>query len=87
MKEFKINPLNVLSERRLEVLPSHFTVIEIKSSVFRKDAVKWITANLRGRFFYGQLTKLVNDRVQQYDAVGFEDPKETTMFLLGYNAQ
>jgi hypothetical protein len=84
MKEFKINPLNVLGERRLEILPSHFTVVEVKNRIYHRDIVGWIMSNLHGRFFYGQLTKLVNDRIQQYDAIGFEDPRETTMFLLGY---
>ena len=84
MKEFQINPLNVVGGRRLDFLPPHVSPVEFKL-VLRTDAINWIEQNLKGRYFFGTLTKLENDRIVQYSAMGFEDPYELTLFLLGFN--
>lgn len=84
MKEFQINPLSILGGRRLDFLPSHFVITHFKS-LMRIDAIDWIEQHLKGRYFFGTLTKLENDRIYQYEALAFEEPHELTLFLLGYN--
>lgn len=91
MKEFKIKPLNVLGGRKLNFLPIHVNPIALKtgySSVYQKSMIiSWVESNLKGRYFIGTLTKLENDRIVQYEAIGFEEPHESTLFLLGYPGQ
>jgi hypothetical protein len=86
MKEFKISPLNVLGGRRFDFLPPHIEPIEVGQGelFFSKDSVlDWIESNLKHRYFCGTLSKLVDNKVIVYRAVAFEDPHETTLFLLG----
>lgn len=91
MKEFKINPLNVLGGRRLNFLPPHFNLLTLKigydSLYDRNMIINWVESNLKGRYFIGSLTKLEDNRIIRYDAIGFEDPYEATLFLLGYHGQ
>jgi hypothetical protein len=82
MKEFTINPLNVLGRRKLNFLPPHLEPFEI-SYINRREIKTWIDENLKGRYFFDHLTKLENNRITNYVAIAFEDPRETTMFLLG----
>lgn len=84
MKEFIVNPLNVIGGRRLECLPPHMTPISAKGSsgLFRHDIIYWIEENLKGRYWIGSLTKLDDNRIAAYDAIAFEDPHESTIFLL-----
>lgn len=84
MRTFQINPLNVLGGRRLDFLPPHVAPVAFKN-MLRNDAIEWIEQNLKGRYFFGTLTKLENDRIVQYDAIGFEEPYELTLFLLGFS--
>lgn len=84
MREFQINPLSILGSRRLDFLPPHFVTTTFKS-MMRIDAIDWIDQHLKGRYFFGTLTKLDNERIHQYEAVAFEEPHELTLFLLGYN--
>jgi len=84
MKDFQINPFNVVGGRKLDFLPPHISPVQYKREI-RMDAIDWIEHNLKGRYFFGTLTKLENDRIVQYNALGFEDPHELTLFLLGYN--
>lgn len=84
MKEFKVNPLNVVGGRRLECLLPHMTPIAARgtSGIYRHEILSWIEDNLKGRYWVGSLTKLEDNRIAAYDAVSFEDPYETTLFLL-----
>lgn len=78
-----LKPLNILEEREFIFLPPHLEPVEIADTwAFSSDIPKWIKKNLNGRFFYGSLTKIVDNRIVSYKAVAFEDPVETTMFLL-----
>ena len=47
------------------------------------DFLSWIESNLKGRFWIGTVVKLVNNRTMVHNAVAFEDPYESTLFLLG----
>lgn len=89
MKEFKINPINLCGGRRFEYLPPHIETIEIRSNrgIFVFDSktkiIDWIEENLKGRYFYGTTNKLIDNEIFMCDSIGFEDPYEATLFLLG----
>lgn len=84
MKEFKINPLNVIGGRRLECLLPHMSPIAARNTggLYRHDIISWIEDNLKGRYWMGSLTKLEDNRIAAYDSIAFEDPHESTIFLL-----
>lgn len=82
MKEFKINPLNVIGGRRLECLLPHMSPIHAPGGLYRHDIISWVEDNLKGRYWIGSLTKLDDNRIFAYDAISFEDPYESTIFLL-----
>ena len=83
MKEFKVNPLNVIGSRRQECLLPHMTPISAHvNGIYRHDIISWIEDNLKGRYWIGSLTKIVDNRIAAYDAIAFEDPYEATLFLL-----
>jgi hypothetical protein len=48
--------------------------------------LKWIDTNLKGRYWFGNTTKLQDNRIVAYEAVAFEDSHEATLFLLGCSA-
>jgi hypothetical protein len=81
MKEFKINPLDVLEKRRFHFLPPHLSPIGL-GSVGIRTVNEWITNTLSGRYFIGPMLRLENNRLMSQDVVAFEDPKESTIFLL-----
>ena len=84
MKEFTVNPLNVIGGRRLECLLPHMTPISARNTggLYRHEIISWIEENLKGRYWMGSLTKLDDNRIAAYDAIAFEDPHESTIFLL-----
>ncbi len=52
------------------------------SGIYRHDVISWVEDNLKGRYWIGSLTKLTDNRIAAYDAIAFEDPHESTIFLL-----
>jgi hypothetical protein len=83
MLDTEINPLNVLEARRLEYLPPHMIPLPVTAnSWYSENVPRWIEANLKGRYFFGVLTRLVDNSIISYHAVAFEDPAESTMFFL-----
>lgn len=82
MKEFKVNPLNVIGSRRQECLLPHMEPIHSPGGMYRHDIINWVESNLKGRYWIGSLTKLENNSIVGYDAIAFEDIRETTVFLL-----
>ena len=50
--------------------------------LYRHEIISWIEENLKGRYWMGSLTKLDDNRIAAYDAIAFEDPHESTIFLL-----
>ena len=79
------NPLNFYDARRVQVLPPHFESIDIDMRIYNMEQtfVKWITDNLKGRFYIGNVVALAADN-QYYNGfkVGFENPKELSYFTL-----
>lgn len=79
------NPLNFYGIRKMRILPPHFESIDINIRLYNLEQtiVKWITDNLKGRFFVGNTTILdENNQYQKVIRVGFEDPKELSFFTL-----
>lgn len=85
MREFKINPFNVVGSRCVECLLPHMSVIFLNLDTYvRSDTLHWIEKNLKGRYWSGTIVRLIDNRTMVYSAIAFEDPYESTLFLLGY---
>jgi hypothetical protein len=82
--DIEINPLTVLGARRLDFLPPHIEPILLSStSAWNfKPIADWVDNNLKGRYFMGSILRLENDSLKSQEVIGFEDPKESTLFLL-----
>ena len=81
----KINPLNFYGIRQLEIPPPHFeyTTIEMRRYNLEQTIVKWIEKNLKGRFYVGSIHELdKNNKQVKVIKIGFEDPKELSIFTL-----
>jgi len=85
-KPRKINPLNFYGIRQCEVPAPHFeyVTIEMRRYNLEQTIVKWITQNLKGRFYVGAIHELnQHNKPQKVIKIGFEDPKELSIFTLG----
>jgi len=82
----KINPLNFYGIRQLKVPPPHFeyVTIEMRRYNLEQTIVKWIEKNTKGRFYVGTIHELdKNNKQAKVIKIGFEDPKELSLFTLG----
>lgn len=82
----KINPLDFYGIRQLKVPPPHFeyVTIEMRRYNLEQTIVKWIEKNLKGRFYVGSIHELDrNNKQSRVIKIGFEDPKEVSVFTLG----
>lgn len=85
MKDFEINPLDVLEKRKLDFLPPHLEALTISYQNYyqQNELVKeWIVENLKGRFYIGSAVKLDDNRLLSNQIVAFEDTRESTIFFL-----
>jgi len=80
----KPNRLEVFSCRKTECPPPHFEYIKIPLRYNLQDSIsKWISENLRGRFYIGRAVNINDLRsVETVLKVGFEEPKELSYFTL-----
>jgi len=82
----KVNALALLEMRKLKRMPPNFAKITLRD-LDRLDfrlIELWILQNLDSRFFISKNTGLVDDnKMTTVYEVGFEEPKELTMFSLG----
>jgi hypothetical protein len=82
----KVNALALLEMRKLKRMPPNFVKITLRD-LDRLDfrlIELWILQNLDSRFCIRKNTGLVDDnKMTTVYEVGFEDPKELTMFSLG----
>jgi len=79
-----INPLNVLNIREVPTPPIGWEYIYLDEIYNIEDSIrKWINTNLTGRFFIAK-TLTVNDNKSYIVKlkIGFEEPKESSYFLL-----
>lgn len=78
----KLRPLDVFGLRRVEVLPEHFKYAIYKYKEHNlepsevNDIVKWCEENTFGRYYVDYNLEAVK--------IGFEEPKELTLFSLSY---
>lgn len=78
----KINPLNLLSMRRLNRIPPNFTKIQLKNFFDVKELDKWIYLNLDSRYCIRKTTIVDDNKLTTAIEVGVEDGKELTMLTL-----
>jgi hypothetical protein len=78
----KINPLNLLSMRRLNRIPPNFTKIQLKNFFDVKELDKWIYLNLDSRYCIRKTTIVSDNKLTTAIEVGVEDGKELTMLTL-----
>lgn len=86
----KINPLNLIGQRKLNYMPVHFTVfklpvqrvIGINSQI--EIINRWVYQNLNSRYCIRKKYDLNSERIlTEFWEIGFEDPRELTMLCLG----
>ena len=83
LKNGTLNKLNVHGLRRVQLLPPYFTVVEFDLVAKEKTITDWVYANLSSRFLMGQMyAKTDNKKVAINAAIAFEDPTESTYFLM-----
>jgi len=80
----KPNPLNLFDLRRTELPPPYFDYVSVDFTYNLDNAiVHWIEKNLKGRFFVGRTSGIdSSNKVEQVLKIGFEEPKELSMFML-----
>lgn len=78
-----INALGILSMRKLEFIPEHFTTHSIDKLIEIELIECWIKFNLASRYAIKKIFLLdSNNIVIEKTNIGIEDPTEMTMFLL-----
>jgi hypothetical protein len=84
LKNGTINPLNVLGFRILNRIPKHFSSVAV--DIRQEDSQnlrRWIYNNLNSRFAVVNELMVVNgNSMTESTKIGFEDPREVTMFML-----
>jgi hypothetical protein len=78
------NALNFFKIRKAEILPPYFECITIPYTYNIEESLnKWITKNLKGRFFIGKAVEVSNNNTMEtVMKVGFEEGKELAFFML-----
>lgn len=77
------NPLNLFGARQVELLPPNFTIVTMPATYNTHDSiVRWIYDHCKGRFYAGKGIELSNGSVETVIKIGFEDPKESSYFVL-----
>jgi hypothetical protein len=80
---FDLNPIDVLKQRKLKTLPSHFSKIKISESEIFEGIEDWIKTKLKGRYCLVRSPSIDNSgNLKSTIFVGFEDQKELTYFML-----
>jgi hypothetical protein len=84
IKNGKVNPLNVLGERKCDFPAHHFhyRTINKYTPAFINLLDRWIYENLNGRYYIGQGINLVDNSIVYTTQLGFENEKELSFFSL-----
>lgn len=79
----RVNPLNVIGQRRLPYIPTHFAVMRISDTLYHSRIDEWIYHNLDSRYCV-RLRQVLDPqrRIIEVTEIGVEDPKELTMLSL-----
>lgn len=83
LKNGTVNPLNVLGYRVLNRIPKHFQSVYVDVDCDKPTLIRWVYTNLNSRFCV-QSELNISDANYMTDStkIGFEDPRELTMFML-----
>jgi hypothetical protein len=82
--DIKVNPLAVLNIREVKIPPVHFSYTLIEFSNRKCKIIEaWIINNLKSRYYLNMHIHLINNEYQTMCKIGFENPNELTLFLLG----
>ena len=78
------NCLDYFGVRQLEFLPPNFstTTLEGYRYVLIQLSIKWITENLKGRFYADTYHSTSSGNKKSYTTFGFELDSELTLFLI-----
>lgn len=80
----EVNPLNVLDVRKLSFIPEHFSKLVLLPYSDIKNLDQWIYYHLNSRYGIKKIFKINEDKkITEFIEIGFEDPKELSMFTLG----
>lgn len=79
----RVNPLNVVGQRKLSHIPPHFNVMTVNNVSQQENIDRWIYNNLNSRYCV-KLTQCLDDKRKIIDVceIGIEDPREITMLGL-----
>ena len=79
----RINPLNVVGQRKLSYIPDHFGIMNIADISSAKNIDQWIYYNLNSRYCVKIKQGLdTQRRIVDICEIGIEDHKELTMLGL-----
>jgi len=81
----ELNPLNILNQRQLAIIPPHFAKVKVadEAVLFDDKMIRWINTKLKNRFcIVKQPSVNTNGQLKLATFVGFEDQKELTYFML-----
>jgi len=81
---FDLNPIDVLKQRKVKILPPHFAKIKISDGeLFEGNIEQWIKSKLKGRFaICGSPSINKEGTLESTTFVAFEDHQELTYFML-----
>jgi hypothetical protein len=83
IKNGYVNPLNVLGFRYHHCSLKHFHRITVDLSCDMPTIKRWIYTNLNGRFSVNkEVIFNKNGSISESVIIGFEDAKESTLFML-----
>ena len=84
LSRLTVNPLSVLSVRKLSFIPEHFSCVTIKGlDLDIKMLDYWINYNLNSRYAIKKTVVLDNNKIVEAIEIGIENPTEITMMTLG----
>lgn len=78
----RVNPLNVLSMRRLDRIPPNFGKLIIKRFLDIRELDKWIYLNLDSRYCIRKCSIVDGNKLTTAIEIGVEDAKELSMLSL-----
>ena len=80
------NPLNIYDCRKFGKKPHGLEFLQLDYTMFDQSLEgieKWILENLKGRYYVGKHLAVDNqNRIRNFILVGFENPKELSLFNL-----
>jgi len=84
-KNNQVNPLNYFNCRQFTKKPDGLQILKLQTdhTETNEHIEKWILENLKGRYYVGKHLAVDNqNRIRNFILVGFENPKELSLFNL-----